>query len=147
MRRTRNPGPNYARLFAEALTDSVRDYYREHRELLVPGYWAIKLRKRGPPVPARTFWCDHEPGNPENKLDQPFFAAEIAGDAVDPLDIFAAPVRDTLRPRGGLNQAQEYAYQVADIRHARQWRRDDPIANPTHRVRLSRLPIPFSEES
>jgi hypothetical protein len=150
MRRTRNPGPNYARLFAEAVTDSVRDYYREHRELLVPGYWAIKLRTGGPPVPARTYECDHEPGNPENKLDRwplPFIAGEIAGDVADPLDIFAARSRAPLRPRGGLTIEQEYRYQVADIRHARQWRRDDPIANPTHRVRLSRLPIPFSEES
>ena len=62
MRRTRNPGPNYARLFAEAVNDAVRDYLCEHRELLVPGYWAIKLRTGGPPVPARSFWCDHEPG-------------------------------------------------------------------------------------
>jgi hypothetical protein len=139
--------PNYAQLFAEAIEDSVRDYYREHRELQVPGYWTIKLRKRGPPVPARTFWCDHEPGNPENKVDQPFLAGEIAGDVVDPLDVFAAPVRDELKPRGVLKTPeQEYAYRVADIRHARQWRKDEPIANPRRRVRLSRMPIPFVED-
>jgi hypothetical protein len=138
--------PNYARLFAEAIEDSVRDYYLEHRELLVPGYWAIKLRKRGPPVPARTFFCDHEPGNPENKLEVSFLAGEIAGDVADPLDIFAAPVRAELEPRGGLTQPQEYAYRVADIRHARQWRKDDPLANPRRRVRLNRMPIPFVED-
>jgi hypothetical protein len=158
MRRTRKPrfkpgagsGPNYARLFAEAVNDAVRDYLCEHRELLVPGYWAIKLRTGGPPVPARTFWCDHEPGNPDNKLDRwplPFIAGEIAGDVADPLDIFAARSRVPLRPRGGLTQPQEYAFQVADIRHARVWRPDEPIANPRHRVRLSRLPIPFVEDN
>ena len=141
--------PNYARLFAEAVEDSVRDYLCAHRELLVPGYWAIKLRKRGPPVPARTMMIDHEPGNPENKLDRwplPYLAGEIAGAVADPLDIFAAPLRWPLQPRGGLTVEREYAFQVADIRHARQWRKEDPIANPRRRVRLGRMPIPFVED-
>jgi hypothetical protein len=141
--------PNYARLFAEAIAENIRDYYSEHRELLVPGHWVIKLRKHAPLIPARTFWCDHEPGNPENKLDRwplPFIAGEIAGDIADPLDIFGARDRAPLEPRGGLTIEQEYAYRVADIRHARRWRPDHPIANPTRRVVLSRMPIPFAED-
>jgi hypothetical protein len=143
----RRPSPNYARLFAEAVEDSVRDYYLEHREAWVPGYWTIKWHRRGPPIPARTFWCDHEPGDKENKLDQPFLAGEIAGNVVDPLDIIANRDRAPLQPRGGLTVEREYAFQVADIRHARQWRPHEPIANPRHRVRLSRLPIPFVEDN
>lgn len=153
MRHTRKParsrGPNYARLFAEAVEDATHDYLCANRQLLVPGYWSIKLRTHGPPIAARTYWCDHEPGNPANKLDRwplPFIAGEIAGDVADPLDIIGARWRESLRPRGGLTQVQEYAYQVARIRHARVWHPDEPIANPRHRVRLSRLPIPFVED-
>lgn len=137
--------PNYARLFGEAVTDSIRDYYHEHRELLVPGYWLIKFNKRGASIPARTYWCDHEPGNPNNLLDRwplLFLAGEIAGEVADPLTIFGARERVPIKPRGGLTQEQEYRYQVADLRHARLYRPNEPAVTPRRRVNLQTAPIP-----
>jgi hypothetical protein len=62
---------NYARLFAEAVAERVRDYLLDRQpERLVPGYWQVRLHRRGPWVPARSYWADHEPGNPENKRDR-----------------------------------------------------------------------------
>ena len=138
-----------ARLFAEAVSESARDYYHQNRHLMVPGYWVIRLRTGAPLIPARTYWCDHEPGDPENVLDRwpiPFIAGEIAGDIADPLNIFGGRDRAPLEARGGLTIDQEYAYRVADIRHAKRWRPLEPIANPTRRVMLSRMPIPFVED-
>jgi len=142
---TREPTmPNYAKLFAEAVTDSVRDYFRAHPELMVPGYWLIRRRKRAPQIPARTYLCDHEPGDEENKLDRwplPILAGEIAGDVADPLDIFGARERVPLKPRPPLKTVeQEYAYRVQDMRHARIYRPDDPLAQPHRAVDLTRIP-------
>jgi hypothetical protein len=141
--------PNYARLFAEAVDQSIRDYAsdnpQEMHRLAEQGYWLIQLGKNFPPIPARVWWCDHEPGNPENKLDTPpYLAAEIAGEPVDPLDVYAAVERRPidkrpLVPKEGLSVEQEYAYRVADLQHAQRWRPDDPLANPRRRVNLTRI--------
>jgi hypothetical protein len=135
--------PNYGRLFRQAVAESVRDYYREHRELLIEGYWLLRLRKRAPWIPARTYWTHSEPGNADNLLDRwplPFLAGEIAGDVADPLDIFGAGERTPLTPRGGLTIEQEYRYRVADMRHAKHYRPEDPLANPRRAVDLTRIP-------
>jgi hypothetical protein len=136
-------------LFAEAVNDAIRDYARDNPEEMQPlaeqGYWLIQLGKNYPPIPARVWWCDHEPGNPENKLDRPpFLMAEIAGEPADPLDVYAAVER---RPRDKrpmvpirpLTIERTYAYLVADLRHAQRWRPDDPLAQPRRRVDLTRI--------
>jgi hypothetical protein len=136
-------------LFAEAVDDAIRDYAHDNPEemqrLAEQEYWLVQLGKNYPPVPARVWWCDHEPGNPENKLDgPPFLAAEIAGEPADPLDVYAAVER---RPRDKrpmvpirrLTLEQTYAYLVADLRHAQRWRPDDPLAQPRRRVNLTRI--------
>ncbi len=123
--------PNYGRLFREAVRDSVRDYYHQHRELLVAGFWLIKFNKRGVQIPARTYWTHAEPGNPDNPLDRwplPFLAGEIAGAVADPLDIFGARERGPLTPQGGLTVEQEYRYRCECMRHARLYRPEDPLA-------------------
>ncbi len=136
--------PNYGRLFREAVTESVRDYYREHHELLVPGHWLIRLRKMAPQIPARTYWCDHEPGNPENKRDRwplRFLAGEIAGDVADPLDIFGARDRVPLKPRQPLKTPeQEYSYRCARMRHAKKYEPEDPLAQPYRAIDLTKIP-------
>jgi hypothetical protein len=56
------------------------------------GYWMVRLRRDGPEVPARLFWCDHEPGIPENKLDRwpmPYLQGQIGTDLADPYEIWA----------------------------------------------------------
>ena len=138
--------PYYSRLFAAAVSENVRDYYAENRHLLIAGYWLIAKRKRLPLIPARSYWTDTEPGDPDNPRDRwppLILAGEIAGEVADPLDIFCARERHPLMPRGGLTIAAEYAYRVADMRHARLYRPEDPIAQPRRAVDLTRIqPIP-----
>lgn len=134
--------PNHGRLFREAVAESVRDYARQHPESVeaLVGYWLIRDGKKRPLIPARIWWCHHEPGCPDNKLDQPFLAGEIAGQPVDPVDIYAAHDHQEMVPKGGLTLAQEYAWRVADMEHAREYRPDDPIANPRRRINLTKIP-------
>lgn len=133
---------SYARLFSEAVAESVRDDVRDnHPELLVPGFWQIRLRKGGPWVPARTFWCDHEPGEPDNKLDRwplPYLAGEIIGEPADALDIIGSRWRRELTAEAGLTDLQEYLYQVALCRHAADYEAAarEPLAAPRSRPNL-----------
>jgi len=133
---------NYARLFREAVDDGQRDFYHQHRELMVEGWWQVRLRKRAVWVPARTFWTDAEPGMPDNILDRwplPFLTAEIAGEMADPLDVFGAPERREIMPNDGLSIEQEYAYLVATLRHAKTHLPDNPLANPKRAIDLRKM--------
>lgn len=53
-----------------------------------PRYFLMRLKRYGPLVPARLWWCDHEPGHPENKLDRGLLsvypAIDIAGEETLP---------------------------------------------------------------
>jgi hypothetical protein len=76
---------------------------------------------------------DHEPGNPENKLDRwpiPFLAGEIAGDPADPEDIFGARERITMVPRDGLTVEETYKFLIAEMHWARQHAPNDAAARP-----------------
>jgi hypothetical protein len=124
---------NYARLWSEVITEDQRDYAHDNPEVLQPGYWLIKKRKRFAPLPARIYWCDHEPGNPENKLDRwplPFLAGEIAGEPADPEDIFGARERITMVPRDGLTIEETYKFLIAEMHWARQHAPNDAAARP-----------------
>lgn len=54
-----------------------------------PGWWMVRCCRRCPEVAARIFVCDHEPGEPENKVDQPYLQGQIGLDLTDPDDIWA----------------------------------------------------------
>jgi hypothetical protein len=56
---------------------------------LKPGFWLVKCCRNCPEVIARIYWCDHEPGVPENKCDQPYLQGQLGLDLVDPSDIWA----------------------------------------------------------
>lgn len=138
--------PKFSRLFAEAVSDSIRDYYHQNRHLLTAGYWLIARSKRHPFIPARTYWTNAEPGNAENLLDRwplPLLAGEIGGEVADPLDIFGVRMRREIEPRAGLTIEEEYSFLTADFRHAKLYRPDDPISKPDRRINHLSNKLPF----
>jgi hypothetical protein len=132
--------PNYARLFAEAVRDSVRDHARDNPQTILTGLFVGKLRRRGPDIPASIEQIDHEPGEPDNKLDTgPIFIATIGLDAADPLDVMA------MRRRRAIDQA-EYDYRMARLAWARDYAPHEPEARPDRAVDLRRIPAIGPEE-
>jgi hypothetical protein len=53
-----------------------------------PRDFALRVARYGPLVPARLWWCDHDPADPANKLDRGRLSlyprADIAGVEVEP---------------------------------------------------------------
>src|SRR5215471_4791018 len=95
------------------ILDHVRDLHDAGRLPLVAGYFMLRWNRSTAEVPAWVYQCDHEPGNPENKLDRsprssPYWVAIIGGRNVDPLDVLRH--RDMRRI-----SRREYLGQVADI--------------------------------
>lgn len=108
------------------------------------GYWLIRLRKGAPLVPARIWLCPHEPGAPDNILDTgPYLAAEVAGDPADPDEVWTHAFADDARPGGWPITEAEYRFRLADLRHARDWRPDDPLARPRAKVDWLQAALPF----
>jgi hypothetical protein len=95
----------------------------------------VRWRRFTAEVPARIWWCPHEPGNAENILEVPIMAAMIAGDDVDPTTVW------TMRKRP--IDAAEYAFRVADQAWLRQADPSDPKVNPRQPVDLSTMKAPF----
>ncbi|HZT90353.1 MAG TPA: hypothetical protein VFA12_20600 [Stellaceae bacterium] len=126
--------PNYKRLFGEAVSESIRDHTAERaHDLIKPGFYLVRLVKMGPLLPAKVEACNTEPGEPENVLDRgrPYFVAEIAGEAVDPLDVFCAT------DRREIGEA-EFLYQSADLAWAREHAPQEAKAgHPRRRVDLN----------
>jgi len=130
--------PNFGRLFREAVHESIAD--AADRSLIEPGYYVIRLGRDRPLVAAaKIWWCDHEPDNPENKLDQPFLAGEILGDAVDPVYVWHGRDREPLVPKDGLSLEEEYAYQVALKQHMAEHEPNEPLARPRRPVDLTKI--------
>lgn len=136
MRRTIDGGPQYGKLFRQAVAENVRDYAQAN-DPPRPGFFIIKLHKRAPPVPARIYLCDHEPGEPDNKLDTgSILMAEIAGRNADPLDVWcAAGGRRDMTPK-----------ELAAVTWGRQYEAPDPRHNPHKAVDLAEQPPLFPEE-
>jgi DNA polymerase I len=100
-----------------------------------PGMWALRLAKGGVEVAARIFWIDHEPGLPENLLDQPFLDAEINGERVHPDRVWHSKIR-------AIDRA-EYDFLVADRKWAKEHAPHDPAANPYQPVDPMTVKPPF----
>lgn len=131
--------PNLRRMFAEAVRQSIEDNYP--RGEIQPGYFMVRLGPKHPRVPARIYLCDHEPGNPDNKIETPFLAGEFVGEFIDPVVIWSNRYREPLLPRDGLKTVEaEYAFLVAEAAWAKEWSKDDPVANPRRKVDLTAIP-------
>jgi len=120
--------------FGQMIGDSARDI-AAGQELIVPGFWQIRLRRGRPWIPAKTFWTASEPGNPGNVRDRwpPLvIAAEILGEFASPLEVFGAPERRPLQPLitsdARLSITQHYRYLVALGRYKMQHEGWDPRA-------------------
>lgn len=103
--------------------------------LPAPGFWLLRLTKGAVEVPARIFaeTCTAEPGNPGNRMERPtFLVAEILGEPVELDEIWERKRRPI--------SAAEYRFQIADFKHAGEWRPDDPKASPRAPVDLTKLP-------
>ena len=97
----------------------------------VPGYWLVYPRRGARHVPARIWWCDHEPGNPENLLDRwpvPFLAAEIGARWCEVWEVWDRVMLASENPQHwraavplvgmeGLTAAEEYDHRMAMLDH------------------------------
>jgi hypothetical protein len=99
------------------------------------GFWMVRYRRFTAEVPARIWWCPHEPGNPGNLLEVPVLAAEIAAESVDPTTVW------TMKKRP-IDEA-EYRYRVADAAWLKVAQPDDPKVNPRRPVDLTTMKAPF----
>jgi hypothetical protein len=95
----------------------------------------VQYRRYTAEVPARIWWCPHEPGNVENILELPVLAAEIAGQPADPVHVWQMRKRP-------IDEA-EYKFRVADQVWLRLARPDDPKSNPRAKVDLKTMRAPF----
>jgi hypothetical protein len=126
-----------------------------------PVYFILRVRRDGPLLPARLWWCDTEPGVPDNKLDRGRFSiyprAAIGGDEVDPELIFDRTMshRD-LRP-GYPPRHWKYAQPISEeryrsefdrLRWAERNRPAHPVLQPRRKVDPAQLPLPdFTREN
>lgn len=124
-------------------------------------YYVIRERRDGPLVPARLQWLDHEPGEPDNKLDRGclsvFPQVDIAGVYVPPERLLErlyspTPERPALAPRHWKYAARishaEYHLRVERMRWAETNRPDDPVLRPLRRVEADQMPLPsFDREN
>ncbi len=99
-----------------------------------PGLWAVRLRSRAVEVGARIFWCEHEPGEPGNLLEQPFLDAEINGERVPPSRVWER--------RGRAITTAEYRWMIADRKWAAAHAPHEPAATPHQPVDWLTAPIP-----
>jgi hypothetical protein len=105
---------------------------------VVPGFWMVKLHRRGLPTPAAIMWLHTvcEPDDPANLMERsPFLGGFISGDP--------ARVEDVWHRRGEAITADEYEFQVAVVRHCREHEPDAPEANPRRAIDLRNVPSVF----
>jgi hypothetical protein len=129
---------NFRRLFAEAIRDSIVDNF--DRSLIRAGYYSGRLGTDKMLVEALIYLRDHEPGNPENKLDgPPVLAGEILGEYCDPVLVWTLSDRQPLRAPHGYTAAGWYAYRSDLASWAKVNDPDDPLARPYRPVDLTAL--------
>jgi hypothetical protein len=121
-------------------------------------HFVLRVRRYGPLVPARIWWCDSEPDVPENKLDRGRLSlyprADIAGVEVPPeqmADRLYSMTDPTpahppthwryAKPIG----AEEYRWRLDSLRWAEANRPDDPVLKPRQRVAAADVAVPDFE--
>jgi len=124
--------------------------------------WHFVLRavRHGPLLPARLWWCDSEPGVPENKLDRGRLSlyprADVGGLEVPPeqladrlfsmTDPTPAHPPTHWRFARAISEA-EYRWRLDSLRWAEQNQPDDPVLRPRRRLAAADVEVPdFSRE-
>jgi hypothetical protein len=100
-----------------------------------PGHWMFRHCRYCPEVPARIFWNDEEPGEPGNKLDQPFLDALIALDHVPPMLVWTG--------RRRVVSPAEYGHQIELLRWAERNQPNDPRLDWKRPVDRDAIPLPL----
>lgn len=123
-------------------------------------HFVLRVTRYGPLMPARLWWCDHEPGVPENRLDRGRLSlyprADIAGVEVPPEELadrlFSMSDPRPAHPPSQWRYAkpislEEYRWRFDSMRWTEQHRPDDPVLKPRRRLAAADLPPPdFSRE-
>jgi hypothetical protein len=125
---------NFKRLFAEAISENVRDY--SDRSKIEPGYYVIRLGRDKPLLVAcRIYERDPDDG------DTP--AGEMLGRPCDPIRIWAGIDRQPLVPPndGHPWTVEGYYRYLCDLAPwAKENAPEEPIANPYRKVDFTKLP-------
>ena len=110
-------------------------------------HYTLRLHRFGALVPARLVWLDHEPGQPDNRLDRGrlsrFPQVDIAGEIVDPEILeerLMAPRRHWKWPEP-VTEA-EYRYRLDHLRWVERNQPDHPTLRPRRRVNYLTAPLP-----
>lgn len=126
-----------------------------------PTYYLMRQRRDGPIVPARLQWLDHEPDEPDNKLDRGHQSVlprvDIAGTYVEP-ELLIERLFGATDPRPGIAPTHwkytqpiteaDYRLHLDRLRWAEQHRPDDPALRPRKRVNSADVPLPnFDREN
>ena len=123
-------------------------------------YFLLRVTRYGPLVPARLWWCDSEPGVPDNKLDRGRLSlyprADIGGLEVEP-ELLADRLFSMTDPRPAhppthwrfakAITAEEYRWRFDALRRVEELRPDDPRLKTRRRLAAADVEVPdFSRE-
>jgi hypothetical protein len=128
---------------------------------MIAHHFVLRVTRFGPLVCARLWWCDSEPGVPENKLDRGRLSlyprADIAGLEVPPEQLadrlFSMTDPRPAHPPTHWRYAkpcteQEYRWRLDSLRWAEQHQPDHPVLRPRKRIAAADLPVPdFDREN
>lgn len=142
-----------------------------------PLHFLLRLRRDGPIVPAKLWWCDADPADPENRRDRGRLSiwprAAAAGEEIGPELIFerlginpfsgdqvalghellarldrAEPPLPTHWKYAEPISAEAYAYHFARLRWAERNAPGDPTLAPRRRVQPAQMSLPnFDREN
>lgn len=103
------------------------------------GFYMARLVKGGPQVPAR-IWREPELDVEGKETGRDVMRCEVGGKDRDPM---AEWVRLSMNPV----KRSKFNFEAADAAHAKQWRQDDPKANPAKPIAITTLPKPVNPRS
>lgn len=114
-------------------------------DTVTAGTWRTKLRKGGPWVPMKIEWCDGSPDPMTGDLmEDQEWRVTLNGSSSNPKTGNRWRVWDFWPPIFAESiDEREYQWMVADAEHARQYRQDDPKANPFKSIDLHTQPPIF----
>ncbi|MGH6740020.1 MAG: hypothetical protein ACREDY_13490, partial [Bradyrhizobium sp.] len=105
---------------------------------LAPGWWLARYHMRAPALPCMIELCDHEPGDPENKVDQPYFIAAINGRDCDPHEVVALKNHIAITPN-------HYRFLIAELAWSKQYAPEE-VASERKPDLMTALP-PFAKRT
>ena len=100
----------------------------------MPGYWAVRLTRGGPLVPAAIVWerSTYEPDNPTNLLDRSaILTGYIGGKMVSPSEVWER--------KGKPITKAEYEFELKDAAWAKDFAPQEPKAQPERYVDLREI--------